>query len=128
MPPTDKTTVLLVSTSDLWTMSARSVLAALPGFELLDTAHGGLTAYQTVLDKQPDLLIVDDSLPTEEAQMLVNNVRAATRTTFCIWVVSTARQKKVAQANVADTVITNSGSTQQLITAVLSARDQHSHS
>lgn len=124
MSLTDKTTILLVSTSDLWTVSVRSLLASLPDIELLDTAHGSLTAYQTVLEKQPHLLIIDDSLPADEAQMLVTMVRAKAFAPYCIWVVPTARHKKLGSANVADAIITRSGPSEQLIKAVLSACEQ----
>jgi len=123
MSPTLKTTILLVCTSDIWNVSARSVLAPLPDFELLDTVHGGLTAYQTVLERQPHMLIIDNSLPVEEAEILITKLRAEACKTYCIWVVATARQKNLALANLVDAVILRSGSQQQLITAVLTARD-----
>lgn len=128
MSSKNQTTVLLVSSSKFWTRTTRSVLATLPHIVLLDTAHGGLTAYKYVVEKQPHVLIIDDSLPDEEAQMLVNNIRAAALPTYCIRVVPTAQQKRLALANVADAVIARSSSSQQLITAVLSARDQQPRS
>ena len=124
MSRSDKTTILLVSTSDLWTVSVRSLLASLPDIELLDTAHGSLTAYQTVLEKQPHLLIIDDSLPADEVQVLVTMIKAKTFTPYCIWVVPTARRKKLGSANVADAIVNRSSPSEQLVKAVKSACEQ----
>lgn len=128
MSPSGKTTILIVSAPGIWEVSIRSVLAALPDVELLDTAQGSLTAYQMVRDLRPHLLIVDDSLSIKEGLLLVTRIKAEGSPPYCIVVVPTARQEKMALAAGADAVILRSASSEKLAATVHAAREQRAAS
>lgn len=116
--------VLIVSTSDVWHRSVSSLLASFSHFQLLGSAHGGLTAYEMLREQRPHLLLIDNSLPQDEAFRLISAVKAVSQQIYCILLVATSRQARVALAAGADAVVLRSGSSRQLETAVLAARDR----
>lgn len=121
---TKKTKIILVSTSDLWASSARTVLATMPNLELLEPAYGSLSAYQLVFEQQPHVLVIDDTLPFEEVLWLLNRIRSENIPLYFIAMLPTTRLRQVALAAGVDSVILHSGSTRQLEMAVLAAQKQ----
>lgn len=114
----DKVKVLIVSTSVMWTRALRTYLHSTSRFQLLETARGGLTAYQRVREQRPQLLVVDDSLPQDEAFALISAVKASGEPIYCIALVTTSRYTRAATAAGADAVVLRSGSSRELEAAV----------
>lgn len=75
-------------------------------------------------EQRPHLLLIDNSLPQDEAFRLISAVKAVSQQIYCILLVATSRQARVALAAGADAVVLRSGSSRQLETAVLAARDR----
>ena len=124
-PPCDSSEnlkILVVSVSELWTTSVMSVLATIPEVELLEIARGTLTAYQLVRDRQPHMLIMDDSLPLQEGLLMVTRMKQEGIPVYCIVMVPTTRQMKMAETAGVDDVVVRSGSSNQLETAVQTGR------
>lgn len=113
-----KIKILVVSESELWTASVLSLLANLPDAELLSTARGSLSAYQLVLEMQPHMLIMDDSLPLEEGLSMVSRIKQEEIPLYCIVAVPTSLQKGMAIRAGVDAVINQSSSSRELESAL----------
>ena len=61
---TDRTRVLVVDDYEPWREYVRSVLARQPGFEVLGEVSDGLHAVRRAEELQPDLILLDLSLPS----------------------------------------------------------------
>jgi DNA-binding NarL/FixJ family response regulator len=118
----EKTRILPVSTSRLWSASARPVLSTLPNVELLETARGSLTAAQVVRESQPHIIIIDDSLPIEESLLIITGIKQEGIRVYCILMVSTTQMKENGYLAGADAVIFRTGSAHQLEQAVITAQ------
>ena len=61
---TDPTRVLVVDDYEPWRKYVRSVLTRQPGFEVLGEVSDGLNAVRKAEELQPDLILLDLSLPS----------------------------------------------------------------
>ena len=61
---TDSTRVLVVDDYEPWRRYVRSVLTRQPGFEVLGEVSDGLKAVRKAEELQPDLILLDLSLPS----------------------------------------------------------------
>ena len=123
-PPPDKLKILVVSLSNIWTRSVQAILASLEGFDLLDIAGGGLTAYEVALAEQPQLMVVDDSLPLDEVLRLLELLSQAPAHPYAIVVVPSIRHKWFMLRAGADATVLNTDTLADLLSAVLVAREQ----
>ncbi|MEZ4639468.1 MAG: hypothetical protein R2873_21845 [Caldilineaceae bacterium] len=122
-PSTDTFRILVVSLSEIWARSARAILATLADVDVLQTARGGLTAYEIVRSEHPDLMVIDDSLPSDEAQRLLELLSEAPHRPYCIAMIPSSRHKWFMQRAGADATVLRSNASNDLISAVLLARE-----
>ena len=94
---TDLTRVLVVDDYEPWRKYVRSVLARQPGFEVLAEVSDGLKAVQRAEELQPDLVLLDLSLPSMhgiDAARLIRTVAPYAKILF----LSENRHPEVAEA------------------------------
>lgn len=94
---TDLTRVLVVDDYEPWREYVRSVLARQPGFEVLGEVSDGLIAVRKAEELQPDLILLDLSLPSIhgiEAARLMRTIAPCSKILF----LSENRHPEVAEA------------------------------
>lgn len=121
--PSCKINLLVVSVSEIWAKSVRTILSSLQEFNLLDTAKGGLTAYEVIRERQPELLIIDDSLPSDEVLRLLKLLDDCVERPYSIVMVPSVRHEWFVRRAGADATVLRTHTSDQLIDAVHSARD-----
>jgi DNA-binding NarL/FixJ family response regulator len=98
-----------------------SIFKSLPDLQVVGTASGGLSAVHLLQRYQPDLIVIDASIPDGEALALVRQVKAQHATTSCIVLTTTTRQMHGALAEGADVVLPRSVPYSTLVMAVRNA-------
>jgi DNA-binding NarL/FixJ family response regulator len=93
-----KTQVLLVSLPGIVAQATRAVIASLGDVILVGCATGALTATQMLPELQPDLLLIDATLPDEEVAALLQWARAHLPAVHCVVMTLTTRQREQALA------------------------------
>ena len=94
---TDPTRVLVVDDYEPWRKYVRSVLTRQPGFEVLGEVSDGLKAVRKAEELQPDLILLDLSLPSMhgiDAARLMRRVAPCSKILF----LSENRHPEVAEA------------------------------
>lgn len=94
---TDPTRVLVVDDYEPWRKYLRSVLTRQPGFEVLGEVSDGLKAVRKAEELQPDLILLDLSLPSIhgiDAARLMRRVAPCSKILF----LSENRHPEVAEA------------------------------
>ena len=94
---TDSTRVLVVDDYEPWRQYVRSVLTRQPGFEILGEVSDGLKAVYKAEELQPDLILLDLSLPSMhgiDAARLMRRVAPCSKILF----LSENRHPEVAEA------------------------------
>jgi chemotaxis response regulator CheB len=61
--------------------------------EVIGIVHGGLCAIQSLEEHNPDLLLVDSSIPNDEAVAIVRNVKQQNPEIMCVVITDTAHQR-----------------------------------
>lgn len=113
-----KLRVLLVSTSNIWVRSMRTVLANWPDLDVPEAVTGGLTAFQSVPENYPCLIVVDSSIPTEEAVALVRSVKNGQQSCYCLVVIATSQAAPLFKRAGADDIVLRGDITTALLAAV----------
>lgn len=116
-----KTKILIVSLSDIWATSAKALLSSKWNFDLLDTAFGALGAVEMVRDVRPEVVIIDDSLPSAETSRLLHVLKNTEPSPYCIVMIPSSRHGTKVLNSGADAVVLRYGSPDNLSSAVLTA-------
>lgn len=93
-----QTRVLLVSLPGIVAQATRAVIASVGDMVLVGSATGALTATQMLPELQPDLLLLDATLPDEEVAALLQWCRAHSPGVHCLVMTLTTRQREQALA------------------------------
>lgn len=109
-----KTRVLLVSLPGIVAQATRAVIASLGDVTLVGCATGALTATQMLPELQPDLLLIDATLPDEEVAALLQWARAHLPAVHCVVMTLTTHQRDQALAWGAHAAIQRSSLASQL--------------
>lgn len=115
--------ILVVSLSEIWARSVRAILVTLQDIELLSTARGGLTAYEAAQTELPHLMVVDDSLPSDEVLRLLELLNDLPQRPYCIAMVPSIRHKWFLLRAGADATVLRTRTSNDLISAVKMARE-----
>jgi DNA-binding NarL/FixJ family response regulator len=113
MEPMVMSTVI-VSASSIMEASIRSVLGSLSSVQIIGAAAGCLSALQLVREEKPDMLVIDANLPSQEMQILLQQVKQEGLRTRSLVMTATREQERRAFAAGADQVFPRYGSNDQL--------------
>ena len=98
-------TTIVASRPGIMQQSLRTSLAAHAWIRLIASAGDGLTALNQVIEHQPQLLIIDNNLLSEEIEALLAAVKAKAPATRCLVCTQSNRQTDHLLAIGADAVI-----------------------
>jgi DNA-binding NarL/FixJ family response regulator len=93
-----KIRVFMVSMPGLVAQATRATVASIGGVALVGSATGALSATQALAQLQPDLLLVDATLPDEEVAALLQWTREHLPAAHCLVMTLTMRQRDQALA------------------------------
>jgi len=91
-----KISMIIVTMPGTWQKVLQINIAAHPSVEIVGIVHGGISAVKMAKEHAPDLLLIDASIPIEEATALIENIRLENTGTQCIVLADTYRQRRTA--------------------------------
>ena len=113
-PRTQQNRVVVVSQPGVLREALVAVLASYASITITGRASGALTALNLVRQQPPHLLVIDSTLPEEEAIALVREVKRAWPGVACLVLSSTHRQRQQWLAAGADETLPRYGSTEEM--------------
>jgi DNA-binding NarL/FixJ family response regulator len=117
-PPPDKVATIIVSRPGVIRQALQTMLALLPQIEITGAAGGGLSALNLARQNRPALLIIDSSLPEDEIQALLQQIKQEQPQIRCLVLAETSRQQAAVLALGADAAILRSEPTERLVEAL----------
>ena len=116
----NRVSAVLVAAPGVMQEAMETIFKSFPDLQVVGTASGGLSAVNLLRSHQPDLIVVDASIPDGEALALVKQVKAQHVSTSCIVLTTTTQQMHGALAEGADVVLPRSVPYSTLVMAVRS--------
>jgi DNA-binding NarL/FixJ family response regulator len=89
-----KLRAIIVSQPGSWQRVLQTNIEDCPFVDAVEVVSGSLTASQLVEQQQPDLLLIDSSVPFEDAVALVRNLKRHTPKTKSIVIADTTQQRR----------------------------------
>lgn len=86
--------LMIVSLPGTWQRMLQKCIETYPFVQVIDIANGSLSAAQRVKKHQPDLVLIDSSIPFDDAIVLVKNVKLEHPETKSIVITDTTEQKR----------------------------------
>ena len=102
---TNRMSVLIVARPGRMREGLRALLRTIPRIEIVGQVGQGSAALEMVTRERPALVLLNSSLPFEEAWMALKQIKAAWPQTQCIVVADNIQQQGMAQASGADGVL-----------------------
>ncbi len=96
--------------------SLRALLRAIPRLEIIGQVDDAPSALKIVTDHHPALMLLDTSLPNDEAWNVLQQIKAKWSQTQCLVLVDTIRQQQLAEAASADGVLVKGFSIARFLT------------
>ena len=87
-----KLRVIIVSMPGTWQKLLLNNLEVHPAVGSVAVANGSLSAMQLAEEYNPDMVLIDSSIPTEEALAFIKNIKRFNQQTKCIVLTDTTRQ------------------------------------
>ena len=84
--------VIIVAMPGTWQKLLQNNVEEHPSVDRVEVVHGSLSAMQMAEENQPDLVLIDSGIPTEETVALLKNIKLANSTTRSIVLTDTSRQ------------------------------------
>ena len=89
-----KIRAIIVSLPGTWQRVLRENIEAYSFVKVVEVASGSLTASQFVTQHHPDLVLIDSSVPFDDAVVLVRNLKQQNPKTKCIAITDTTQQRR----------------------------------
>lgn len=102
---TNRMSVLIVARPGRIREGLRALLRTIPRIEIVGQVGQGSAALEMVTRERPALVLLNSSLPFEEAWMALKQIKAEWPQTRCIVLVDNIQQQGMAQAAGADGVL-----------------------
>ena len=115
---TDSVSVLIVARPGRTREGLRALLRTIPRIEIVGEVGQGSAALEMVTRERPALVLLNSSLPFEEAWMALKQIKAEWPQTQCIVVADNIPQQGLAQAAGADGVLLKGFATETLFTTI----------
>jgi len=84
--------VIIVAVPGTWQKMLMRNLASQPSVDTLAVAHGSLSAMQLAEEHDPDLILIDSSIPTDDAVALIEKLKREKPQTKSIVLTDTSHQ------------------------------------
>jgi chemotaxis response regulator CheB len=91
-----KISMIIVTMPGTWQKILQNNIASHPSVEVVGIVHGGISAIKMAKEHAPDLLLIDASIPIQEATALIENIRLGNTGTQCLVLADTHRQRRMA--------------------------------
>ena len=103
----NKIKVMIVSRPGSWQQILVFHVNTFPIMDVQDIVSGGLTAYETLLNSHPDVILIDSSISLEDAMALIVRAKSINRQSQIIAIVDTDQhRKRLGQCN-ADYIVSS---------------------
>jgi chemotaxis response regulator CheB len=86
--------VVITSLPGTWQKILQDGLASHPMVKIVAVAHGCLLAVQLVNEHWPDLLLIDSSIPIDDAAAIVERVKQENPAIACLVIAETTNQRR----------------------------------
>lgn len=86
--------MIIVAPPGSWQNMIRRNLEVHHSVKVVGIAHGSLSALQMTKEHHPDLLVIDSSIPFDDAVALVQNIKLEDATTRSIVITDTTQQRR----------------------------------
>ena len=86
--------LMIVSLPGTWQRMLQKCIERYPFVQVVDIANGSLSAAQRAKKYQPDLMLVDSSIPFDDVIVLIRNVKTDHPNTRSIVITDTTDQKR----------------------------------
>jgi DNA-binding NarL/FixJ family response regulator len=90
----EKLYVMIVSMPGTWQKLLQNNMESYPFIHVNSIASGSLSALQMIKKRVPDLIVIDSSIPSEDVNALVQNLKEENPDIKLIVLTDTARQRR----------------------------------
>jgi chemotaxis response regulator CheB len=93
--------VIISARAGTWQRLLQNDIDSYPNVDVVAVGHGSLTTVQLIKKHQPDLLIIDSSIPSEDTLAILSNIKTENPTIFSVAIADTHYyRRKFTQAGV----------------------------
>lgn len=96
----------------------RALIATLPQLEIVGQVEERVAALKMVQERQPGLLLLDSSLPDNEVEATIEQIKLERSETYCIVLAHSERQQAALKSAGADEVLLKGFSTATLLAVI----------
>ena len=86
--------VIIASRPGTWQKFLQNDVGSYPFVEVVAVANGSLTTIQMVKQHQPDMLLIDSSIPAEETNAIINNLKHEIPSVLIVVIADTHQLKR----------------------------------
>jgi len=103
-----------VSLPGTWQQALQKNLEAYSFIKVIDTVGGALSASRLVTRHEPDMVLIDSSIPGDDAAALIQTLKSENRETLSIVISDTAQQRRKMSRSGADYTVSSGSYEPQL--------------